>query len=63
MQVSPLAVVGMTLVGVIVSMVFGMGAVYARAIGLNNTEVGYFMTSITLGTLMHNIGWPAIRQV
>ena len=52
MQVSPLAVVGMTLVGVIVSMVFGMGAVYARAIGLNNTEVGYFMTSITLGTLI-----------
>jgi MFS family permease len=51
-QVSPLAVIGMTLTGVIVSMVFGMGAVYGRAIGLNNNEVGYFMTSITLGTLI-----------
>ena len=51
-QVSPLAVIGMAFIGIIVSMVFGMGAVYGRAIGLNNTEVGYFMASITLGTLV-----------
>ncbi len=50
-QVSPLAVVGMVFVGVVVSMLFGMGAVYGRAIGLDNTQVGYFMASITLGTL------------
>ena len=50
-QVSPLAVVGMVFVGIVISMMFGMGAVYGRNIGLNNTQVGYFMTSITLGTL------------
>ena len=50
-QVSPLAVVGMIFVGIVISMVFGMGAVYGRNIGLDNTQVGYFMTSITLGTL------------
>ena len=50
-QVSPLAVVGMIFIGIVISMVFGMGAVYGRNIGLNNTQVGYFMTSITLGTL------------
>jgi MFS family permease len=50
-KVSPLAVVGMIFIGIVISMVFGMGAVYGRNIGLNNTQVGYFMTSITLGTL------------
>ena len=50
-QVSPLAVVGMVFVGIAVSMLFGMGSVYGRSIGLNNTQVGYFMASITLGTL------------
>jgi len=46
-----LAVVGMVFVGIVVSMLFGMGSVYGRNIGLNNTQVGYFMASITLGTL------------
>jgi MFS family permease len=50
-QVSPLAVVGMVLVGIVISMLFGMGSVYGRNIGLDNTQVGYFMASITLGTL------------
>ena len=50
-QVSPLAVVGMVFVGIVVSMLFGMGSVYGRSIGLNNTQVGYFMASVTLGTL------------
>ncbi len=50
-QVSPLAVVGMVFVGIITSMIFGMGAVYGRAIGLNDSQVGYFMTAVTLGTL------------
>ena len=51
-QVSPLSVVGMIVMGIIISMLFGMGPVYGRAIGLNNTEVGYFMTSIMVGTLV-----------
>jgi MFS family permease len=51
-QVSPLAVVGMSCIGVIISMIFGMGAVYGNLIGLNNTQIGYFITAITLGTLI-----------
>ncbi len=51
-QVSPLAVTGMTCIGVIISMVFGMGAVYGSLIGLNNTQIGYFITAITVGTLI-----------
>ena len=50
-QGSPLAVVGMTLIGVIISMIFGMGAVYGNLIGLTNTQIGFFITAITLGTL------------
>jgi len=51
-QVSPLAVTGMGFVGVAIAMIFGMGSFYGRSIGLNNTEVGYFMASITVGTLL-----------
>ena len=51
-QVSPLAVIGMVLVGVVISMVFGMGSLYGRSIGLDNTQIGYFMTSVTVGTLV-----------
>ena len=51
-QVSPLSVVGMAVCGLIVSMLFGMGPVYGRNLGLNNTEIGYFMTSIMVGTLL-----------
>ncbi len=51
-QVSPLSVVGMAVCGLIISMLFGMGPVYGRDLGLNNTEIGYFMTSIMVGTLL-----------
>ena len=51
-QISPLSVVGMAVCGLIVSMLFGMGPVYGRNLGLNNTEIGYFMTSIMVGTLL-----------
>ena len=51
-QVSPLSVVGMAICGLIISMLFGMGPVYGRDLGLNNTEIGYFMTSIMVGTLL-----------
>jgi len=52
LQVSPLAVIGLGLNGVAVSMVFGMGAVYGLSIGLDNSEVGYFMTAPVLGALL-----------
>ena len=51
-QVSPLSVVGMAVCGLIISMLFGMGPIYGRDLGLNNTEIGYFMTSIMVGTLL-----------
>ena len=52
LQVSPLAVIGLGFNGVAVSMVFGMGAVYGLSIGLDNSEVGYFMTAPVLGALV-----------
>jgi MFS family permease len=51
MQVSPLAVVGLGINGIAISILFGMGAVYALSIGLNNAEVGYFMTAPVIGAL------------
>ncbi|MGB1872059.1 MAG: MFS transporter [Candidatus Puniceispirillaceae bacterium] len=52
LQVSPLAVVGLGINGMAVSMLFGMGAVYGLSIGLNNAEVGYFMTAPVIGALI-----------
>jgi len=52
MQVSPLAVIGLGLNGIAVSMMFGMGAVYGLSIGMNNSEVGYFMTAPVIGALV-----------
>ena len=52
LQVSPLAVIGLGLNGIAVSMMFGMGAVYGLSIGLDNSEVGYFMTAPVLGALL-----------
>jgi MFS family permease len=52
LQVSPLSVVGMVIIGAVISMLFGMGPIYGRSLGLNNTEIGYFMTSIMVGTLL-----------
>ncbi len=52
LQVSPLAVVGLGINGVAVSMLFGMGAVYGLSIGLSNAEVGYFMTAPMIGALI-----------
>ena len=52
LQVSPLAVIGLGLNGVAVSMVFGMGAVYGLSIGLDSSEVGYFMTAPVVGALI-----------
>ncbi len=51
-QISPLAVIGLVVNGIAVAMVFGMGAVYGRSIGMDNTEVGYFMTAPVLGAML-----------
>ena len=51
-QVSPLAVIGLGLNGVAVSMVFGMGAVYGLSIGMDTGEVGYFMTAPIVGGML-----------
>ena len=51
-QISPLAVMGMALTGAATAMIFGMGPIYGRSIGMTNTEVGYFMAAVTLGTLI-----------
>ena len=52
LQVSPLSVVGMAVMGIVISMLFGMGPIYGRSLGLDNTNIGYFMTSIMVGTLL-----------
>ena len=52
LQVSPLAVLGLGLNGVAVSVLFGMGAVFGVAIGLDSREVGYFLTAPVLGCLL-----------
>ena len=48
-QVSPLGVFGMLVNGVMMGAIFGMGAVYATAIGLSVPEVSLFMGSMVLG--------------
>jgi len=50
-NISPLAVIGLIINGMAISMLFGMGAVYARSTGLTPTEVGYFLTAPVLGAL------------
>ena len=49
--ISPLAVVGLAINGMAISMLFGMGTVYARSTGMTPTEVGYFLTAPVLGAL------------
>jgi MFS family permease len=51
-QVSPLAVVGLGLNGTAVAVLFGMGAVYGLSVGMDNAEVGYFMTAPVIGALL-----------
>lgn len=48
-QVSPLGVFGMLVNGVMMGAIFGMGAVYATAIGLSVSEVALFMGSMVMG--------------
>jgi len=47
--ISPLAVTGLAINGMAISMLFGMGAVYAKSTGMTTSEVGYFLTAPVLG--------------
>jgi len=50
--ISPLAVTGLAINGMAISMLFGMGAVYAKSTGMTTSEVGYFLTAPVLGSLV-----------
>lgn len=51
-QISPLAVIGLAINGMAISMVFGMGAVYGKSIGMSSTQIGYFMTAPVIGAML-----------
>lgn len=51
-SISPLALVGMFLQGITASMTFGVGAVYATAIGMNSYQASLFMASVTIGNMI-----------
>ncbi|UCH73803.1 MAG: MFS transporter [Rhodospirillales bacterium] len=55
-RISPLGVIGGLATGVANGMVFGMGAVYARAAGMSVTEVSLFMGLVLLGGMV--LQWP-----
>ncbi len=52
LQISPLAVIGLALNGVSISMVFGMGAVYGNSIGMSIGDIGYFMAAPVVGAML-----------
>ena len=58
-RISPLGVLGGFGTGMANGMVFGMGAVYARAAGMSVSEVSLFMGLILLGGLL--LQWPVGR--
>jgi len=51
-SISPLAMVGMGLQGVTAAMTFGLGAVYATAIGLTSVQAAVFVASVTIGNMI-----------
>lgn len=63
-QTSPLACVGMFLLGMIFSCLFGMGSVFAAGLGLSNFQISVFIGSIYLGGLILQppIGWLSDRM-
>ena len=62
-RASPLGVVAAVLTGVIHGGLFGMGAVYARKIGLEVGEVAWFMALVMIGALCSQwpLGWLSDR--
>lgn len=57
--ISPLAMVGGMVTGLTNAVIFGLGAVYAKAAGLSNAEVSLFMGLILLGGML--LQWPVGR--
>ena len=62
-RASPLGFVAAVLTGVIQGGLFGMGAIYAREIGLGIGQVAWFMALVTLGALVTQwpLGWLSDR--
>ncbi len=61
--VSPLGVFGIFASGMNAGTIFGIGTVYASAIGLSVAKVSFFMSSIVIGgaLLQYPIGWLSDR--
>ena len=57
-QISPLALFGLFATGIVVAMLLGAGAIYAKNIGLTAGQTSLFMASITIGVfcLQYPIG-------
>ncbi len=55
-QASPLGIVGSVATGLTQGSFFGMGAVYANAIGLSVAQVAWLMTAFSLGAVV--LQWP-----
>ena len=62
-RASPLGVVAAVLTGVIHGVLFGMGAIYAREIGLEVGELAWFMALVMIGALCSQwpLGWLSDR--
>ena len=62
-RASPLGMVAAVLIGVLHGVLFGMGAIYAREIGLEIAQVAWFMALIQLGGLFSQwpLGWLSDR--
>lgn len=56
-KISPLGVIGSLGVGTAQGALFGMGAVYAKSIGLSLGEIAWFMAIIVIGGVVFQ--WPA----
>ena len=55
-RLSPLGTVGCALTGVVQGALFGMGALYARTLGLSVSEISLFMLLLVLGAGI--VQWP-----
>ena len=50
-QISPLALIALFLHGIVMVMLFGAGAIYAKSIGMSTSQTSLFMVSATVGIL------------